>query len=87
MSGDQDQGNELQRLVGLVIRFLVRPLSRRRTREKHGLYLVFWFGAKRPSEIPTPPNAMQRPRTAGEMEAMQSLLPDDMRKRMAVYCV
>jgi hypothetical protein len=50
-----------------------------------GIYVVFWFGAKRPAEIPTPPNGVQRPRTAGQMEAMlQSMMPEDMRKRLAV---
>lgn len=50
-----------------------------------GVYVVFWFGTKRPRQIPTPPNKMQPPKTAAEMESMlQLLLPDHMRKRLAV---
>ncbi len=50
-----------------------------------GIYVVFWFGAKRPAVIPAPPHGLQRPRTAREMEEMlRSLLPEDMRKRLAV---
>ena len=53
-----------------------------------GIYMVFWFGAKRPSQMPTPPNGMQPPKTAAEMEAiLQSLMPDDMRKRLTVIVV
>jgi hypothetical protein len=50
-----------------------------------GIFVVFWFGAKRPTEIPAPPNGMARPNTAIEMEAMlQALLPNEMRRRLAV---
>lgn len=53
-----------------------------------GIYVVFWFAAKRPNEIPTPPNGMARPKTAAEMEAMLlALLPADMRKRLAVVVI
>ncbi len=50
-----------------------------------GIYVVFWFGAKRPRQIPTQPNGMQPPKTAAEMKGMlQSLLPEDMRRRLSV---
>ena len=50
-----------------------------------GVYVVFWFGAKRPSQIPTPPNGATPPNTAAEMEAMlKLLLPEDMRSRLSV---
>lgn len=49
-----------------------------------GIYVVFWFGAKRPRKIPTPPNGLKPPLSASEMEAMlQSLLPEDKRKRLS----
>src|SRR6185437_1268811 len=50
-----------------------------------GVYVVFWFGTK---PIPAPPNGMQRPPTPAEMEVMlQSLLPEDMRKRLSVVVI
>jgi hypothetical protein len=53
-----------------------------------GIYTIFWFGAKRPRQIPRPPNAIPPPRAAAEMEAvLQSLLPSDMRKRLTVIVV
>jgi predicted NACHT family NTPase len=54
-----------------------------------GIYVVFWFGAKRwPRQMPRPPGGMQPPQTAAEMEAMlQALLPEGMRKRLAVIVV
>jgi len=53
-----------------------------------GIYVVFWFGAKRPTNIPAPLNGMPRPKTAAEIEAMlQALLPADMRKRLAVIVI
>ena len=53
-----------------------------------GIYMVFWFGAKRPRQIPTPPKGMQPSKTAAEMETMlHSLLTDDMRKRLTVIVV
>ena len=53
-----------------------------------GIYVVFCFGAKRPTEIPAPPDGRARPKTAAEMEAMlQALLSDDMCKRLAVIVI
>jgi hypothetical protein len=53
-----------------------------------GIYVVFWFGDKRPTQIPAPPNGMERPKTAAEMESMlRSLLTEDMRKRLAVIVI
>jgi len=53
-----------------------------------GVYVVFWFGVNRSRQIPSPPNGMTPPNTAAEMAAvLQSLLPDDMRKRLAVIVI
>lgn len=53
-----------------------------------GVYMVFWFGSERPRQIPMPPNGMQRPNTATEMETMlQSLLPEDKSRRLTVIVV
>jgi hypothetical protein len=53
-----------------------------------GIYVVFWFGAKRPADIPALPNGAERPKTAAEMEAMvQTLLPADMRKRLRAIVI
>ncbi|SRR6266436_3552200 len=50
-----------------------------------GIYGVFWFGDKRPSPIPPPPNGLSRPTSAKEMEDMQrALLPEDLRTRISV---
>jgi predicted NACHT family NTPase len=53
-----------------------------------GIYVVLWFGKKRPRGIPTPPSGMQLPKSAGEMEAtLRSILPSDMGKRLTVIVV
>jgi hypothetical protein len=53
-----------------------------------GIYVVFWFGAKRPAEIPAPPHGMERPKTAAEMETvLESMLSEEMRKRLAVIVI
>jgi hypothetical protein len=53
-----------------------------------GIYVVFWFGAKRPVDIPPPPNGMKRPETPAEMQAvLVSILPSDMRTRLAVIVI
>lgn len=50
-----------------------------------GVFGVFWFGDKRPQVIPAPPNGMQRPQSAAEMERMLiELTPTAMRYRLAV---
>lgn len=53
-----------------------------------GVYVVFWFGTQRAKQIPAPPNGLHRPTKPAEMEAMlQSLLPEDMRKRLSVVVI
>jgi hypothetical protein len=53
-----------------------------------GIFVVFWFGTKRPRDIPAPPPGMERPKTAAEMEAMlQALLSEELRKRLAVIVI
>jgi hypothetical protein len=53
-----------------------------------GVYCVFWFGDKRPSPIPAPPNGMRRPKSAAEMERMLiDLVPPAMRQRLAVIVI
>jgi len=53
-----------------------------------GIYVVFWFGAERPTDIPASPNGMERPTTASKMETMlRSLLLEDMRKRLTVIVI
>jgi len=54
-----------------------------------GVYCVFWFGDKRkPHAIPAPPNGINRPQSAAEMEQMLiGLMPQDMRQRLAVIVI
>lgn len=53
-----------------------------------GVYGVFWFGDKRPSDIPAPPGDRDRPKTAAEMEQMLTdLIPQGVRKRIAVVVI
>jgi predicted NACHT family NTPase len=53
-----------------------------------GVYCVFWFGAKRPQAIPTPPHGLGRPQSADEMERMlKDLLPENMKGRLAVVVI
>jgi predicted NACHT family NTPase len=51
-----------------------------------GIYGVFWFGDKR--RIPNPPENLDRPNSAREMEEkLRTLLPDEARKRIAVIVI
>jgi len=53
-----------------------------------GVYAVFWFGAKRSSEIPAPPSGRARPTSPEEMEKMlQEMLPADRKERIAVLVI
>jgi predicted NACHT family NTPase len=53
-----------------------------------GVYLVFWFGRKRPSPIPAVPGGRPKPNSAEEMELMlRDLLPADYRGRIAILVI
>jgi hypothetical protein len=53
-----------------------------------GVYCVFWFGAKRLRTIPNPPNGLNPPKTAAEMEQMlMDSLPENMKNRLAVVVI
>lgn len=54
----------------------------------YGIYLVFWFGDKRPRSMPKPPNSLPKPNTAQELEnALQSLIKADDQNRLAVVVI
>lgn len=54
----------------------------------HGIYLVFWFGHKRPQYMPKPPNSLSKPNTAQELEnALRSLIRADDQNRLAVVVI
>jgi predicted NACHT family NTPase len=49
-----------------------------------GVYCVFWFGQRRPQDIPSPPNGLPRPQGANELEEMlRNLCPETMKRRIA----
>lgn len=51
----------------------------------HGLYLVFWYGAKRAGSMPKPHGGFESPNTAGQMASIfQSLIPEPDKKRLKV---
>jgi predicted NACHT family NTPase len=53
-----------------------------------GVYVVFWFGAKRPRPIPAPPGGRSLPNSAAEMAVMlRALLPKDRAARIAVLVI
>lgn len=54
----------------------------------YGVYLVFWFGDKRPRSMPKPPNSLPKPNTAQELEiALRSLIKPDDQNRLAVVVI
>ncbi len=54
----------------------------------HGLYVVFWYGDKRPNLISKPPENIARPKSAAEMErALASLVPVNHRSRLKVMVI
>ena len=56
--------------------------------EGHGIYLVFWFGDKRPRSMPKPPKSLPKPNTAQELEnALRSLIKADDQNRLAVVVI
>ncbi len=52
----------------------------------YGIYLVFWFGDKRPRNIVKPPAPLEKPKTAQELEkALQTFIkPEDKYRLTAV---
>jgi hypothetical protein len=53
-----------------------------------GVYCVFWFGDKRPLDIPSPPNGLKRPESPTAMEQMlKNLLPEKVKSRIAVAVI
>ncbi len=53
-----------------------------------GVYVVFWFGDKRPSKIPPSPSALTTPTSPEEMERMlQAMVPTERKERIAVLVV
>jgi hypothetical protein len=53
-----------------------------------GVYVVFWFGDKRPAPIPALPGGKSRPQSPVEMEQMlRELMPLERRERIAVRVV
>jgi hypothetical protein len=53
-----------------------------------GVYLVFWFGKKRPNDLPALPSGKPRPTSAKEMENMLcDFLPSGLRNRLAVIVI
>ncbi|HWV54722.1 hypothetical protein [Pseudorhodoplanes sp.] len=53
-----------------------------------GVYVVLWFGDKRPRDIPSHPGGQPRPGTPEEMERMlRELLPADRKERIAIVVV
>jgi len=54
----------------------------------YGIYLVFWFGDKRPRSMPKPPNSLPKPKTAQELEnTLRSLIKADDQNRLAVVVI
>ena len=53
-----------------------------------GVYIVLWFGTKRRSLIPLPPNGQARPGSAAEMERLlRQQLPEDRSARIAIRVI
>jgi len=56
--------------------------------EGYGIYLVFWFGDKRPRSMPKPPHSLPKPNTAQGLEnALRSLIKADDQNRLAVVVI
>jgi len=56
--------------------------------QDYGIYLVFWFGDKRPRSMPKPLNSLPKPNTAQELEnALRSLIKADDQNRLAVVVI
>ncbi|WP_020484752.1 NACHT domain-containing protein [Methylomonas sp. MK1] len=54
----------------------------------YGIYLVFWFDEKPTKRMPTPPEPIQKPETAQELEdALRSLITIDDRHRLDVVVI
>lgn len=56
--------------------------------EGYGIYCAFWFGKKRKGSIPTPPNRINRPKSAKDLEiALRSLIPSDKRHSLEAVVI
>lgn len=54
----------------------------------YGIYLVFWFGEQRGKSLPKPPNGINRPVSANQLEnALQMLIKEGDRYRLAVIVI
>jgi len=53
-----------------------------------GVYVVFWFGKKRPALIPVPPGGQLRPTSGEEMEtALRAALPTEFQQRVTTVVI
>lgn len=53
-----------------------------------GIYLVFWYGSKRPSSMPSPPAGTLPPTTAGELQsALNEIIPEALRQRQRAVVI
>lgn len=67
---------------------LDRLYTRDTQAQDYGIYLVFWFGDKRPRPMPKPPNSLPKPNTAQELEnALRSLIKVGDQNRLAVVVI
>lgn len=54
----------------------------------YGIYVVFWFGDLRTTDIPKPPNHIKRPETPEELEtSLRSLINSDYRCKLDVIVI
>ena len=67
---------------------LERLYARDPEAEGYGIYVVFWFGNKRRGPIPTPPNGINRPQSAENLEtSLRALIPNEKRHNLEVVVI